>query len=334
MYDNQFRENMPALRDLIDIQSWQRIQDSFSQVTGVDIRMVDARGNSITSRSMSQASAYSESRQALYARTKVCEDCLPTFLGGEGVVDRNLSFYCIPGIHHFIVPLSIENAVLGYLIMGPLILVMRKPKDQYVQIAEELSMDLDELWDAILQLKVMSFHGAQAMVELVKDVGEYIIGLAYRKIIPPEREYIAPEPQLSKILDLLLDVAFEISSADIGSVMLLDKHRNELSIHASRGLDDDIIAKTRVKVGSRISGLAAKEGKSYLIDNEIQDNRIKACLDRPTLNSAMVVPLKMEDRVVGVLNLGVLNSSPVRFNKNGLELVNKLVGLATVAIPA
>lgn len=335
MANNEFRNPIPVLKELIDIESWQKIQDSFSQVTGIDLRMVDPKGNPITPRSTNSALASNRLLQNQCAATKLCSDCLPTFLGGNGVVDRNLSFYCVPGLHHFIVPLTIENEVLGYLIMGPLILVMRKPKDQYAIIAQELDADLDELWDAVLELKVISFHGAQAMVELVKNVGEYIIGLAYHRAIQAQRQYRASEPvKLGKILDLLLDVAFEISGADVGSVMVLDKARNELSIKSSRGIDDDIIYHTRVKVGSRISGIAAKEGKSYLIDNDIEDSRIKACLDRPALNSAMVVPLRIKNNVVAVLNLGVLNSSPVRFNRSGLDTVNKLVDLATVAIPA
>ncbi|MEW6169971.1 MAG: PocR ligand-binding domain-containing protein [Candidatus Omnitrophota bacterium] len=329
------RKSVPALKDLINVEAWQDIQDNFSLVTGIDIRLIDSKGNPLIRRSNHSSALCSDySPIAQTVKEKVCVDCLPTFLGGNGVVDRNLSFSCIPGLDNFIVPLSIENEVLGYILMGPVILVMRKTKEQYSQIAESLNVDLEELWSAILELKVISFHGAQSMLELVKDVGEYIVNLAYRDYMKEEGvSFKLSTVKLHKILELLLDVAFEITGADIGSVMLVDKKSDELSIKASRGISDDIVARTRVKLGSRISGLAAREGEAFLIDKALKDNRISRYLERPSLNSSMVVPLKLKDTVVGVMNLAILSTSPNKFSQDGLELMRKLADLATVAIP-
>lgn len=326
---------MPALKDLINVDAWQDIQDNFSLVTGIDMRLIDSKGNPLIRRSRHPASLCSDSYPIEQTvKEKVCKDCLPTFLGGQGVVDRNLSFYCIPGLENFIVPLTIENEVLGYILMGPVILVMRKPKEQYLKTAEALNVDLDDLWNAILDLKVISFHGAQSMLELVKDVGEYAINLAYNDYLKVEGAgFKLNAAQFNKILELLLDVAFEITGADIGSVMLVDKKSDELAIKASRGISDDIVSRTRVKLGSRIAGLAAKEGQAFLIDDTLKDNRIIRYLERPSLNSSMVVPLKLKDTVVGVMNLAILSSSPNKFNQDGLELMRKLADLATVAIP-
>jgi hypothetical protein len=46
----------------------------------------------------------------------------------------------------------------------------------------------------------------------------------------------------------------------------------------------------------------------------------------------MVLPINVENRVMGVINLGALKTSAVRFNNGNLKLMNKLIDLATLAI--
>ena len=257
---------------------------------------------------------------------------MPTFLGGNEAVDKNLSFICQAGLHNFVAPLRVEGEVRGYLIVGPVVLVMRKPKEAYSKTAQEFCLDLEDFWSAILEIKVVSFHGMQSLIELIKGVGEYTLKLAYQNVMRKKEVIMATRGKLTKLLDALLDVAFEISQADIGSVMFFDKVNNELTIQASKGIADEIVKNTRVKLGSRISGIAAKEGESFLIDSNTKDNRIRPYLNRPSLSSSMVIPLKIEKKVVGVMNLGALNTSSVTFNQDNMGLMSKLVDFATLAI--
>jgi len=75
-----------------------------------------------------------------------------------------------------------------------------------------------------------------------------------------------------------------------------------------------------------------REGKSFLIDDNLQDNRIKQYLSRPSIVSSMVIPIKVEEKVLGVMNLGAARSSDVRFNPGSVRVVNSLVDLATLAV--
>lgn len=138
--------------------------------------------------------------------------------------------------------------------------------------------------------------------------------------------------KLNRIFDVLLDVAFDVCQADIGSVMFLDDARKNLTIRISRGIPEEITKSARVKLGEGISGLVAKEGRSYLIDDNIKDNRIRPYLNRPHISSSMVLPIKLENRVVGVMNLGTLKTSPVKFGLGNIGVMNKLIDLVTVAI--
>ena len=321
-----------SLQDLIDVKNWQKLQDNFSAVTDVAIRTLDPQGNRVTAPS-GEPRLCGEFIKDRLIKDKVCGYCRPTFLGGDGVVDKNLSFYCLPGLRNFVIPLKVQQKTFGYVLLGPVVLVARKPKEEYRKVVEELGLDLEEFWSALLEIKVLSFHGVESLMKLIKDVGEHTLKLSYHNILK-EKEVVmvSGSARLSHLLEALLDVAFEITKADVGSIMLYDKVNKELRIQASRGIADDIVRNTRVKLGAGISGIAAKERESFLLDDENKDNRIAPYLNRPSLRSSMVIPFKTEEKIVGVMNLGALNTSSVRFNKDSISLMRKLADLATVAL--
>lgn len=200
-----YREQEISLIDLIDIKTWQKIQDNFSAVTGAGVRLVDAKGISVTSPSGKPRLCADFLKDHLL-KEKVCGTCLPTFLGGKAVIDKNLGFVCeTSGAHNFITPLRIDSGkVLGYFIVGPVILVMLKPKEEYRKAAEELGLDLEDLWSAIIEIKVTSFHGIQLLVELIKDVGEFNLKLAYENKVKEKEVVMAPgSPKFTQLLSIM-----------------------------------------------------------------------------------------------------------------------------------
>jgi ligand-binding sensor protein len=322
-----------TLKDIIDIEEWQKIQDNFSTVTGVSLRTVDAEGEPITHPSRI-TKLCSELLKDPYIQEQICGTCLPTFLGGKAIVDRNLSFFCQAGLCNFVAPLRYESGnVLGYLVVGPVVLVTRGPKEQYLDTASELNISLDDFWSTFLEIKVISFQGVKSLIELIKELSEYTIRLAYENKLRVQRASMEPDlSKVRKILDSLLDVAFEISKADVGSLMMLDPRQENLTIKSSKGIPEEIANRAKVRLGEGIAGVAAKQGKAYLIDDALDDNRIRPYLSRPYLGSSMVIPLKVEERLLGVMNLGALKTSTVQFNPDSLQLMNKLIGLVTTAI--
>jgi putative methionine-R-sulfoxide reductase with GAF domain/ligand-binding sensor protein len=321
---------------LIDIAKWQTIQDVFSSITEIGLRTIDARGESLTAPS-GESRLCHEFTEVLRLQHETCKTCLPTFLGGTAAVEKNLSFICPTGFHNFVSPLALQqDTVLAYVILGPVILVSRKTKEYYLKIAEDLHIDPETFWSCVLEIRVLSFYRIQTIVDLIKETGAYVLYLAGEKIsIASEIETLLSSGacRLGMLLDKFLNVALQISGAEIGSIMMLNKDSNDLTIRASKGLDYDVIKDTRVKYGEGISGTAVKEGTSFLIDDvRSADNRIKRYLKRPQLKSSMVLPIRFGSDILGVMSLGTLATSPLRFSRDDVTTMTGLIDLATLTL--
>lgn len=322
---------MPAqisLKDLANNKYWQETQNSFSEVSGIGIRILDENGKLFTTPSNTPRLCTEFLGDQEYAKN--VDNCLPTFLGGKGNVDKNLSYSCHhQNLRNFIIPLRLnENKIIGYVILGPVILISRDKKEDYAGFAEDLNISLDDLWSQLLEIKVVSLRGIKSMIKFIEDITEFAIKSTHNNLLKENGNLT----KLNKIFNILLDVAFEISQADVGSIMAVNEDNQDLTIHSSRGIPDEIINSTRVKFGEGISGIAAKEGRSFLINDREGDNRIKSYLSRPYLGSSMVLPIKTENKVVGVMNLGALKSSETKFSQENIQAITKLMHLVNASI--
>lgn len=110
----------------------------------------------------------------------------------------------------------------------------------------------------------------------------------------------------SHVLDLMLDVVLEVMQAEHGSIMLLDDSRQELTIRSARGLKNDIIKKTRVRLGSGVSGKVAASGESVFlkgVDGERRLNINGNDLVKPEIDTSYITPIRLYNGTLGALNI-------------------------------
>ncbi len=139
---------------------------------------------------------------------------------------------------------------------------------------------------------------------------------------------IEPEELLRKTIDATM----QLFSSEGCSIGLLDEGSEELAFVATAGTAD--VAEFRIKKGQGIAGWVAESGESVIANDVSQDPRWFGGVDEKTgfqTRSAMCVPLKQHDRIIGVVE--VLNTtSPQGFTEEDLKLLMAFGGLAATAI--
>jgi hypothetical protein len=120
----------------------------------------------------------------------------------------------------------------------------------------------------------------------------------------PRNSREALDAHVHRSLDAFVDYITGALNLGVCSVMLSDDLSGELQIASARGLDDDIVKRTRIKFGDKIAGWVALEGKPLFIQNVEADPRFaKKSIPQYGTKSFMSLPLKIDERVIGVLNL-------------------------------
>lgn len=109
---------------------------------------------------------------------------------------------------------------------------------------------------------------------------------------------------LPRLLDLIVSTAIEVTDADRGSVMLLEESEGVLTISAAKGIDEDVVQSTRVRLGEGIAGRVALTGKPLLLRRDEDEPTLRPLRQREAhISSAISVPLRIENRIVGTLNV-------------------------------
>jgi signal transduction histidine kinase/CheY-like chemotaxis protein len=135
-------------------------------------------------------------------------------------------------------------------------------------------------------------------------------------------------PQLQDLLSLVLERTMRTVRAGIGSIMLLDHERQVLRVVAARGLPDEVVGRAEVRVGEGIAGKVVQLGEAVLVEDISADPRFGKP-NEPKYGSGafMCLPVRVEDRIIGVVNLAKSASaapSPA-FSPTDLQFLNTLM---------
>ncbi len=130
----------------------------------------------------------------------------------------------------------------------------------------------------------------------------------------------------------ILEMSAELLTASSGSLMLLDETDGTLKIAAARGMTSSLAKNMSVPYGEGIAGRVAKSGFPMLVNDIERDKRV-ATKNRPRFKtkSFLSLPLEVEDRLVGVLNLAD-KSNETSFTEADLGMVQTFISHAVMMI--
>jgi signal transduction histidine kinase len=141
-------------------------------------------------------------------------------------------------------------------------------------------------------------------------------------------ELAARIPQMQDLLALVLERTMRTVRASIGSIMLLDHERQALRVVVARGLPDDVVEHAEVAVGDSIAGKVVQLGEPVLVEDIASDPRFARNPDPKYGSGAfMCLPVRVEDRIIGVVNLAKAAAAPPTpaFSPTDLQFLNTLM---------
>ena len=317
-----------GLAALVDLEEWQKIQDSFADVLEVTMKTVSLEGEPLSR--VSRPSRY-------------CTDIYPKIPSIDKLASAHSgSSVKLPfGVEVFIVPIkAFGNKCAAYVILGPIIPKSRSADSEYAKEAQGFDVDIDNLKDMLIEINVFSYSKIYSMVNLVKDIFSYMAQTGYHKkrlgeIAP---EVVELDPLFSKyyeekILRAMLRTCSLALNADSGSIMILDKDTNALRIKVATKLDDKIVNNTSVRLGEGIAGVAAATAKPIILPKDKNKNGLSSKMKRSAISSSMIVPFNKSGihDVYGVINLNIVRKN-ADFSEKDIALVKELVNLTSIAL--
>jgi GAF domain-containing protein len=155
----------------------------------------------------------------------------------------------------------------------------------------------DERLKLYLAKKAAELHGWSQTIE--NTSGGFTI-----TITVPRSKRQKLDAAIGTSINLFLEFIAELMGLKTCSVMLRDDTTGELRIQSALGLSEDIVKRTRIRPGDQISGWVALEGKPILIEDIEHDPRFaRRNTSQYNTKSLLSIPLKVDNTVLGVLNL-------------------------------
>ena len=319
-------QNGLELTKLVNLEEWQRIQDSFSDVLELTLRTISLDGKSLLKASRPN---------------RLC-DKIPSEVSDSILNIKEItSFKCPFGLEVFLVPIKAAgNRIVAYILVGPIILKKRKDASQYAKEAKKSGIKLDELMDALIAINVFTYNKIYSITKLVEDIFSNMAQTGYHKkrlgeIAP---EIIEMDPLFSlyyeeKVLNALLDACTLALDADSGSVMTVDKKTNMLHMKVSKKLNEGVKDKADTKVGEGIAGFVAATARPIILPKDEDKNGLSGKLKRKYIKSSVIIPFnkgKAPD-VYGVINLNIVRKDR-DFSAHDIAVVKELVNIASVCL--
>jgi two-component system NtrC family sensor kinase len=132
---------------------------------------------------------------------------------------------------------------------------------------------------------------------------------------------------VDQVLSRVVEAAVHLTNAEEGSLLLLDETTGELTIRAARNFDDQFVRTFRLRSEDSLAGQVIRTGQPVILGGDAPQKIKTAYL----VQSLIYVPLKVQNRVIGVLGVDNRTSRRV-FSGADLNPLNALADYAAIAI--
>lgn len=337
------------LEKLIENESWNKIQDILAkQLNSSFFWITDYQGNFIYQ--LKEDRQFCKLIKSSPMGSKGCDDSIQFLIQHVAEKKETLSTNCHAGFLEFACPLIVEGEVIG-VVGGCQFVDINLDFELYYDVARELFLRSEDFLFYISKEPPISSSDLETRIELINLVIKNTLDSIVRdmKVVKEEEKEtykiknfhdlfeaskeLVLNLESKKLYPLIVEMARKTMNTQICSLMLIDEERREITIKAAYGLNDKVINNTRLKLEGGLVGYVIKRGEPLLVKDVETDPRFNMCHkpERYHTKSLIISPLKIEDRVIGVLSVNN-KEDYTSFNEEDLNLLSIICGHAAIAI--
>lgn len=169
------------LTDLIDKKILQKIQDGFSEMSGMAALTTEADGTPVTSGSNFSDFCMKYTRRTVLGCAR-CEQC--DSQGASLALEHGQSvvYFCHAGLMDFAAPIMAENKMVGCFIGGQ-VLTESPDLAQVRKIAAEIGVDEDEYVQAVGEVNIIDQKAIDNAAKFLHMIADVLSEMAYHKYL-------------------------------------------------------------------------------------------------------------------------------------------------------
>jgi two-component system phosphate regulon sensor histidine kinase PhoR len=216
-----------------------------------------------------------------------------------------------------ILMMSDENAVLSpeVIRLGLVDWLTPPIKSQEMRTAVERGLKRSKQWENWLKMATSRYTGP-----LIRRVDEL-------ETLSRVGRLVTAQLDLDGVLKEVVDAAVEITSAEEGSILLVDEGTDELYVRAARNFREDFVRTFRLPVEDTHAGEVIKTGEPVVLHADAP-HKIKTAY---LVQSLIYVPLVVHGRTIGVLGVDHRQTEKA-FEEHHVALLSAMADFAAIAI--
>lgn len=335
----------PHLQDF-NASRWRDFQEGLSRLLGVSVSLNDEKGAFIVPPSFNEeVRAKMSSKEEL--RALCSRDYNRAALRALGDGNTHI-FKCHANMYAFAMPVFLKGR--SFVLMGGRSYMRGREEEAFARGIEGLDEATQmRLKDRVKSLKADSlFSLPETFKRLAVPFLESLHNMPLSEPAEiPSAVMMAYNGELKGLLDiynniskvidkdslyeLILTKSSELIGADRASLMIFDNTSKAFRIKASRGLEESIAQNVRIKMGQGITGRTAETGEAMVIKDIEKELSWRKSLRTYRTRSFISAPLKLYDRVIGVINLADKRGDGL-FTPQDLFIILSISNYATIAL--
>ncbi|MBD3401588.1 SpoIIE family protein phosphatase [candidate division GN15 bacterium] len=181
-------------------------------------------------------------------------------------------------------------------------------------------VDLDILTGLNNQMAV-AIDNAHLVRELQREALE-------RQLLYDVSMRLAAGLELDEVLESILQSIRRVVNYDVGGIFLIDPDNNDIDSIFTVGYDKGVDHQLHLKMGQGLVGHVAKTGEGIIVGDVSQNPHYVSA--NASSRSEIVAPIKIDTRVIGVINLE--SDTLHAYDEHSLTLINAFAAHAAISL--